>query len=52
MAVFAPMPRARERMATEANKGLRRIARREYRTSRARMLMILILPFGAVVTEN
>ena len=45
-------PRASERMATEAKRGLRRIARREYRTSRARMVIILILPSGAMVTEN
>src|SRR5262249_15364508 len=39
MAVLAPIPRARDRIATQANNGLRAMARREYRTSRARLFM-------------
>src|SRR6202142_4378369 len=39
MAVLAPMPRAKDRIATEANRGLRRIARRAKRTSGVRLLI-------------
>src|SRR5947208_881213 len=42
IAVLAPMPSARERIATAANRGLRRIARRANRKSRTRLVITLI----------
>ncbi len=39
IAVFAPMPSARERIATVAKRGLRRMARRENRRSGHKLVM-------------
>ena len=40
MAVFAPIPKAKERMATVAKSGLLRIARRAYRRSGKRLMAL------------
>jgi hypothetical protein len=42
MAVFAPIPSARERIATEVNRGVRRIARRENRRSGRSLVMFYL----------
>ena len=52
MAVFAPIPSDNDRMAMEANRGLRRMVRTAKRKSGRRLVMLFIRGEGLEVTKK